>query len=230
VKRPTRRQDRGYSLIEVLVAMVVAGTVLGLVTSAMIAMLRNGAAANSRLANLDQIRVGVDALSKNLRTAVRPEQLNATCSTACSAAFETATNSQVVFYANVGAQAAGKAAPTRISYSIGADPNDTTGTTAVVTETRQQVAPTWTGGDYTWSTATSRVVSRGITWPLPGSNGPLFTYYNGAHAAIATTPAPSGSTLAQIASIRIALPVGDAAHPSPGVSTSVFLPNSTLGH
>jgi prepilin-type N-terminal cleavage/methylation domain-containing protein len=221
------RHDGGYSLVELLVAMAVASTVLGLVTSAMIAMLHNGAAANSRLANLDQIRIGVDALSKNLRTAIRPEQLNPTCSASCSSAFDTATGSQVVFYANVGDKVGTKAAPTRITYSIAADPNDTTGHTASVTETRQHVAPTWTTGDYSWSAGTTRVVSRGITWPLPSSNGPLFTYYNGSNAALA---APSGSTLAQIASIRIALPVGDAAHPSPGVSTSVFLPNSTLGH
>jgi hypothetical protein len=73
-------------------------------------------------------------------------------------------------------------------------------------------------------------VARGITWPLSTSNGPLFTYYNGSNAAITTSPAPTAPTLAQIASIRIALPVGDSTHPSPGVSTSVFLPNSTLGH
>jgi hypothetical protein len=139
----------------------------------------------------------------------------------------TATSTQVVFYANVGDKVGTTAAPTRISYSITADPNDRTGTTAMVTETRQHVAPSWTTGDYTWSAGTSRVVSRGITWPLPSSNGPLFTYYSGGNTAIAT---PAGPTLAQIASIRIALPVGDAAHPSPGVSTSVFLPNSTLGH
>lgn len=227
MKRLTQRRDAGYSLVEVLVAMVVASTVLGLVTSAMIAMLRNGAAVNSRLANLDQVRIGVDALSKNLRTAVRPEQLNPTCSASCSAAFETATNNQVVFYANVGDKVGTKAAPTRMAYSIVADPSDATGTTAMVTETRQHVAPTWTSGDYTWSAATSRVVSRGIPWPLPSSSGPLFTYYNGSNAALA---APAGATLAQIASVRIALPVGDAAHPSAGVSTSVFLPNSTLGH
>jgi prepilin-type N-terminal cleavage/methylation domain-containing protein len=226
----TPRRDGGYSLIEVLVAMVIASTVLGLVTAAMIGMLRNGASAGSRLANLDQIRIGVDALSKNLRTAVRPEQLNSTCVSSCPAAFETATDTRVVFYANVGDKIGTKPAPTRITYTIAADPNDATGTTAAVTEIRQQVASTWTSGDYTWATGATRTISRGITWPLPSSNGPLFTYYTGSNGAIVTSPAPSGSILATIASIRIALPVGDSTHPSPGVSTSVFLPNSTLGH
>jgi len=243
LKQRQRRNDGGYSLIEVMVAMVIATTVLGLVTTTMISMLRNGAGASSRLANLDQVRTGVDALSKNLRTAVRPEQLNPTCSTSCSAAFETVTDSRVVFFGNVGDKVGSNSAPTRITYAIAVDPNDATGTTAAVTETRQKVASTWTAGDYTWAGGTgtapcatpitgcvTRVISRGVTWPLPTSNGPLFTYYNGTNVAVATSPAPSGSALAQIASIRIALPVGDSTHPSPGVSTSVFLPNSTLGH
>jgi hypothetical protein len=202
---------------------------LGLVTTAMVSMLRNGASASSRLANLDQIRTGVDALSKNLRTAVRPEQLNPTCVSSCQAAFETATDTRAVFFANVGNEVGTKAAPTRITYAIAGDPADATGTTATVTETRQQVASTWTSGDYTWGTGVTRTISRGITWPLPASSGPLFTYYNGSNDPIATTPAPTTSTLATIASIRIALPVGDATHPSPGVSTSVFLPKATLG-
>jgi prepilin-type N-terminal cleavage/methylation domain-containing protein len=239
-------RDDGYSLIEVLVAMVISSVVLGLVTASMIGMLRNGASASSRLANLDQIRIGVDALSKNLRTAVRPEQLNPSCVASCSAAFESIDNSKVVFYANVGDKVGTAPAPTRITYAIAADPADTTGTTAAVTETRQKVASTWTTGDYTWAGGTgsapcpaggaavagcvTRVFSRGITWPLPASNGPLFTYYDGTHAAVATSPTPAASVLARIASIRIALPVGDPTHPSPGVSTSVFLPNSTLGH
>jgi hypothetical protein len=227
-----------------MVAMVIASTVLGLVTTAMIGMLKSGAGANSRLANLDQIRTSVDVLSKNLRTAIRPEQLNATCSASCGSAFEVAADQQAVFYANVGDTAGGALAPTRITYTISVDPTDATGTTAMLTETRQQVASTWTSGDYTWAGGTganpcpaggvtgcvTRTVSHGITWPLPASNGPVFTYYTGSDVAVATTPTPAASTLAQISSVRIALPVGDPAHPSPGVTTSVFLPNSTLGH
>jgi prepilin-type N-terminal cleavage/methylation domain-containing protein len=218
-----RRRDEGYTLIEVMMAMLIASVVLGLVTTAMIGMLRSGAGATSRLANLDQVRTGVDALSKNLRTAIRPEQLNPSCSTACSSAFDSAAD-------NVGDTVGARAAPTRITYTIAADPNDTTHTTAMVTETRQHVATGWTSGDYTWAAGSTRTISRGITWPLPAANGPLFTYYNAGGTAIATSPAPTASTLAQVSSIRIALPVGDATHPSPGVTTSVFLPNSTLGH
>lgn len=231
--RMVRRGDGGYSLIEMLVAMAIAMVVLGLVTTTLIGSSKASTGARARLANVDEVRTAMDSISRTLRTGVRPEQLNPTCVTSCSAAFVSATDNSVVIYANLGdVDPAGKPAPTRMTYTIAADPTDPTGKTAAITETRQLAAsaPSSTPGDYTWGVGTSRMVGNGLTWPIPAGSAPLFVYYNGTHTKLATTPAITGSALATITSVDITLPVGDATHPTAGAATSVFLPNSTLGH
>jgi prepilin-type N-terminal cleavage/methylation domain-containing protein len=241
------RSDAGFSLIEMMTAMAIATSVLGLVTGSLINMLKSNASTTTRLANLDQVRQSMDAITKNLRTAVRPEQLNPNCATACSEPFVSATATSVRFYANVGAvDSAGNPAPTLTTYSIAADPADPTGKTAAITEVRQNVATSWTSsvGDYTWAGGTganpcpttgtvvagctTRVIGTGITWPIPTGAAPVFAYWSGV-TAVPTTPTITGSALGQLNSVAIALPVGDATHSSAGVNTTVFLPNSSLG-
>jgi prepilin-type N-terminal cleavage/methylation domain-containing protein len=240
------RRDGGYSLIEMMTAMAIATVVLGLVTGSLIGMMKSNASTTTRLANLDQVRQSMDAISKNLRTAVRPEQLNPACSANCSAAFVSATANSVKFYANVGdVDPAGKPAPTLMSYTIAADPHDATGKTAAITEIRQALASSWTSaaGDYSWAGGTgaapcpaggpvvagctTRVIGSGISWPIPAA-APVFAYYSGS-TLVPTSPPITGSTLDRLSSVAIALPVGDVTHPSAGVSTTVFLPNSSLG-
>src|ERR1700761_6740585 len=95
-KRNKRIDDPGYSLIEILVAMAITVTALGLVTSAMIGTLQTGVQASTRLGDLDQVRAGVDALSRSLRTAIDPGQLNPNCTSVvpmdCASEFEQIAN------------------------------------------------------------------------------------------------------------------------------------------
>jgi prepilin-type N-terminal cleavage/methylation domain-containing protein len=253
------RRDPGFTLIEMLVAMSIATIVLGLVSGSLISSMQDNASASTRLANLDQVRQSMDTVSKDLRTAIGPDLLNDACSAstdaagrpACSSAFVSATPTSVQFYANVGdTDSAGNPAPTLVTYTIAADLNDPTGKTAAITEIRQSVAadPTSSTGYYTWAGRNSvtapcptgtvvagcatRVAGAGIEWPIPATsqNGSVLIYQNSAGATLPTTPAMSASELSQIASVEIALPVGSAANPTAGVSTTVFLPNSVQGN
>jgi Tfp pilus assembly protein PilW len=230
--RQRKARDGGYSLIEVLTAMSIGMVVLGLITGTLINVMQNNASASSKLANLDQVRQAVDAMSKDIRTAVKPALLNPSCVSNCSTAFLTATGTSTEFFANEGdTDSAGKLqTPTLVTFSMAADPNDKTGKTADVSETRVSVAPTWTSGsDYSWGTATTRVVASGIQGPLPASSQ-LFVYHDGTGAKIPTTTTMTTSQLGQITSVDISVPMGSAADPTTGVNTTVFLPNSILGN
>jgi prepilin-type N-terminal cleavage/methylation domain-containing protein len=233
-----RSRDGGFSLIELLVAVSLFTAVLALVSGVVIESLKSSTDTRNRLANLDQVRAGMDSMTKSLRTSVRPEQLNGHCVASCDVAFESAKDYQVTFYANLGeVDAAGRAAPTRFSYTVGPDPRDATGKTAVVTEMRQQVLPTWASGDYafagpcTVNTAvagcSAREITRGLRWPFP--DGPAFVYYDGAHAVLPEAELLTAAQRGVISAVDITLPVGNADHPSPSVTSSVFLPNSILG-
>jgi prepilin-type N-terminal cleavage/methylation domain-containing protein len=235
-------RDAGFTLIEMLAAMSIATIVIGLVSGALISGMQDNASASTRLANLDQVRQSMDTLSKDVRTAIAPDLLNDACSAAtdvagrpaCSSAFVSATATSVQFYANVGATDSSGPTPTLITYTVAADPNDKTGKTAAITEISQSVTgdPTSTSGYYTWASGTTRVAGAGVEWPIPttSQNGSVFVYQNSAGATLPTTPAMSASELSQIASVEIALPVGSAADPTAGVSTTVFLPNSVQGN
>jgi type II secretory pathway pseudopilin PulG len=226
-------RDGGYSLIEMLTAMAIAMVVLGLVTGSLISMMKSNASADTKLANLDQVRQAADAMSKDIRTAIKPELMNNACATNCTVAFVSATSASAQFFANEGdTDSTGKiSTPTLVTYSAAADPTDKTGLTARITETRQSVSSTWTSGsDYTWGPASTRVVASGIEWPYPASSSSLFVYHDPTGVKIATSPSMTTSQLGQIASVDISLPLGTATAPTAGVSTSVYLPNSILGN
>jgi prepilin-type N-terminal cleavage/methylation domain-containing protein len=230
-----RADDRGFSLMELIVAMGIFGLLMSILGGVVIEMLKADQSTRARLANVDQVRQGMDAMARNLRTAVRPAQLNSTCTTACEVAFESISSTKVVFHANVGdTDTAGNAAPTLYTYTVAADPDDVLGETARIVEIRQRVAPTWTSGDYTFvpectvggaavSGCTARVLASGIRWPFPSGEKPFaFTSAAGATLAAATD-------VGNVATVDITLPLGTAANPSPSVASTVFLPNSILG-
>lgn len=223
-----------------MIAITLFSAVLGLVSGVVIESLRSSTATRDRLANLDQVRAGMDSMSKSIRTAVRPEQLNGNCATTCDVAFVAATDYGVTFFANLGElDSAGKAAPTRFSFTVAADPADASGRTAVVTETRQKVLSTWTTGDYVFAGpctvntvvagCSARQITMGLRWPYPTADGPAFVYYDGSHVKVPTTAAMTAAQRGSISAVDITLPVGSVGKPSPSVMSSVFLPNSILG-
>lgn len=236
------RRDGGFSLIELMVGISLLSVVLTLVTGVVIESLKSSTATRDRLANLDQVRAGMDSMTKSIRTAVRPEQLNGSCAASCDIAFETAKDYEVTFFANLGEKdAAGKAAPTRFTFKITADPLDATGQTAMITETRQSVLTTWTTGDYVFagpcavntavSGCSAREITRGLRGPFPLGEA-VFGYYDAAHTKLSPDSADVSLTedqRAKLSAVDVTLPVGSVENPSPSVMSSVFLPNSILG-
>jgi len=73
-QKAARYRDDGYSLVEMMIAMAIALVVLGLVTGSLLGAMKSSAGTRTKLANLSEVRDAVDAMSRTLRTGVRPEQ------------------------------------------------------------------------------------------------------------------------------------------------------------
>lgn len=214
-----RRSDAGMTLIEVLVGVVIFTVLGGLLTGFVVEMLRSNTGTTNRAANVDQLRVSTDALTKGLRTAVRPEQLNPACASACDAAFLSASASAVTFYANHGA--AGKARLT--TYRVEQDP-DKLGTGRLVEEVRASAAPGGAPVTACGAGCTSRTLARGLVWPVIAAD-PVFAFADDGCANFVTT-----MDAADIACVLIDLPVlGARDNPGTSATATVFLPNSVMG-
>jgi len=113
-----RRDDDGTSLVEMLVSMALFLVVLVTVTSLTINFTRANAANISRQDQIDSARTAIEAMSKSLRTSVKPSQLASTCGTACSVdAFLVGQDDRVQFYANLD-NAGNVVGPSRVTYWV----------------------------------------------------------------------------------------------------------------
>ena len=217
--RGPHRRDAGMTLIEVLVGVVIFTVLSGLLTAFVIDMLRSSTGTTNRAANVDQLRVSTDALTKGLRTAVRPEQLNPACTSACDAAFLTASASAVTFYANHGT--AGQARLT--TYRVEQDP-DTVGTGRLIEELHAGAAPGGTPSTACGAGCTTRALARGLVWPVAAAD-PVFAFADEGCADFVSPVAR-----ADIACVVIDLPVlGARDNPGTSATATVFLPNSVMG-
>ena len=212
------RSDVGMTLIEVLVGVVIFTVLGGLLTSFVIDMLRSNTGTTNRASNVDQLRVSTDALTKGLRTAVRPEQLNPGCVSPCDAAFLTASASEVAFYANHGTP--GEARLT--TYRVQPDP-DKVGTARLVEELHASAAPIGVPTTACIANCVQRTLARGLALPDPAE--PVFSFAD-AGCDDFTTPVARED----IACVLIDLPVlGARDNPGTSATATVFLPNSVMG-
>lgn len=213
------RPDAGVTLIELLVGVVIFTVLGGLLSAFVVEMLRSNTGTTNRAANVDQLRVSTDALTKGLRTAVRPEQLNPACVTACDTAFLTASPSAVTFYANHGSP--GQARLT--TYRVEQDP-DRPDSARLVEELRAGAAPGGTPSTVCGAGCTSRTLAHGLVWPVDAAD-PVFAFADENCADFVTPVAP-----ADIACVLIDLPVlGARDNPGTSATATVFLPNSVMG-
>jgi hypothetical protein len=200
--------------------------------------MKTSAGTRARLADVDNVRVAMDSMTRTLRTAIAPAQLGATC-TGCDAPFAAFTAAKplspcgVTFWANYGTAAAGQVdRPVKVSYVL--EPL-TGGLTADLVEYRQLpdgpsgVASSWTGA------VTRRVLINAITYDgavfgtgtgcatgTPSS--PLFRYTTATGAAT--------TNVSDVRAIDIALPVRSPnllERSTTTANTKVFLPNTAWG-
>lgn len=213
-----RRRDAGMSLVETLVGVALFGVIVALVGSFVVDMLRTSTATSSRLANVDQLRVALDGMTKGLRTAVRPEQVNAACvASGCDEAFQTATPSEVTFWANYGDAAKARLTTYRVQENLPLRP----GTGRLIEEQRAASTPGATTVAC-GSTCTTRVLVVDLPYPVVA---PIFTFADDTRATLA---APVDR--AAISTVTINVPVdGGRDYEGTSVTSTVFLPNSILG-
>jgi len=225
-------RDGGFSLTELMVTMFIMGIVVAASVSLTIGFERTNAENVSRQDQIDSARTAVEAMSKSLRTAVKPAQLTSTCSLCIEDAFLQGTDYSVQFYANLN-NYQNKVGPSRVTYTL-----VTTGPTAgQIIETIQTpdpdpdgfVRPGPTGYKYcpaTSGSATAACKARLSTRPvafgaIATAGTPMLKYYDAKGDQM--SPSTSGGSLGvdqlgTVLSIEILVTVQ---------STNVTKPNPT---
>jgi hypothetical protein len=219
-----------------MVVIVLLGVIGTMVTSLVISTQRQTTAVRLRIDDVAQARIGLDSLTKTLRTAVQPAQLQVGCS-ACTGpasiatAVTTATPTSLQLFANFGAAAG----PSLVTFTIAFD-----ATLQVATMTQTTQAPDLNSApNFTYTTCVigavgcsirKRTLVKGLDWPLVD---PAFTYLD--NTATALVPAITGLTgaqLIQIAAVDIELPVHSPNRYNTAPTTiqaRVGLPNAASG-
>ena len=213
------RSDAGLTLTEMVVVVALLGIVLAIVQQTTIMVWKQVNQSAMRLDETQRGKVAMEAMTKVIRTAVLPTQLYATCTGCDSAAFISGQPRSVQFFANLN-NADNLIGPSKVTYNVLAD--------GKLVE-KIQAPDAHAAGDYDYRyctegsagcTVRTRILAENVS-----TTKPLFTYYDGAGAAI-TTPL-SGTRLADVDSMDIVLFV-DSSGQTPGttVTTRVTLPNA----
>ena len=213
-------RQAGYTLVELVVVIFVLGLVLAGVQTTLIMTERTVGQNTERVDQSSQATTAINSMSRNLRTAVLPSQLNATGTTGTAAAFIQGTATSVQFYADLNNDA-NTIGPSQVSYIV---------TGGVLTETVQ--APNAHAvGDYNYQyctpgpgcPVTKRVLARNVQ-----TTNPIFTYYakNGTKFTDATL---TSAELASVDSMDLMITVLSSPNQSihgSTLTTRVTLPNS----
>jgi prepilin-type N-terminal cleavage/methylation domain-containing protein len=191
--------DSGFSLTELLVTMFVMGIVVAATVSLTIGFQRTNASNVSRQDQIDSARTAVEAISKSVRTAIKPAQLTSTCTSCIEDAFLQGTDYSVQFYANLN-NPGNTVGPSRVTYTL-----VTTGPKAgQIVETIQRpdsLVIVGTGYAYCDATAGSasakckaQLSTRPVAFGALATTGtPMLKYYDSAGNQL--SPATSGGSL-----------------------------------
>jgi len=213
--------DDGFTLTELLVTVFVLGILLAGVQTTLIFTQRTVGQQSIRIDQEQQTRLAMEAITKTLRTAVLPSQLNGTCSSCNLAAFIQGTPTKVQFYANINNDA-NVIGPSQVSYVVNSSNQ--------LVETIQ--APNaHAASDYNYQYCTpgpgcvvaTRVLAYNI---VPGST--IFTYYDQAGTSLGTGTL-NASDLALVDSMDVVVSVSDSAAskvPPTTFTARVSLPNA----
>jgi type II secretory pathway pseudopilin PulG len=190
------RSESGITLVELVVVMALMSLILGFVTRGMVNMQNASVGESYRLQNLDEARILMDTVSKDLRTATRlsstSSPFDVTAGSVPAPGFGNtapyAGNTEVWFYANL-TLTSGNPTPCPDVVHLYVD------TAASPPVLKEQTISAQAGGvppncTYTGSYAT-RLVGKYVA---NSSSTPVFTYYyddaNGVPTAIPSTSTP----------------------------------------
>jgi prepilin-type N-terminal cleavage/methylation domain-containing protein len=214
------RGEEGFTLTEMIVVIMILGLVLAAVQTTLIVTNRTVGDNGRRVDQTSQARTAIDSMSKVLRTAVLPSQLNGTCASCDTAAFIQGTSTSVQFYADLNNDA-NIIGPSRVTYSL---------VGGVLTESIQP-PNAHAANDYNYQYCTpgagcvvpTRVLARGV-----GSTAPIFTYYD-KNGVVFPDSTLTATELAQVDSIDIVVSVKASTQQTihgTTLTTRVTLPNA----
>jgi prepilin-type N-terminal cleavage/methylation domain-containing protein len=222
------RLDDGMTLVEVCVAMALLGMVLAMAQGALILTQRTVTDDSARTEQGSLARVSAASMTRNLRTAILPKQLDATCTGCDVAAFIKGDGSRVEFYANldndystpVPAGTLTTRGPNKVAYNL---------VNGVLTETVQRPnAHLVDDYDFRYCTpgpgcaVTRRVLARDVV-----ATAPIFTYFANDGSVIPVPLESVESRLKAVDSIDIVLTVASSPRVKGStVVTRVTLPNA----
>lgn len=216
----TSRGDGGFTVVEMVVVVFILAVVLAMVQGALLMAQHNTGDTKTRLDQVGNGKTAIEAMSKTLRTAVRPSQLSATCS-GCEAlaAFMSGDARSVRFYANIN-NPNNIVGPSKVSYEVTE--------AGELVETIQPPNP-HAANDFNYQYCTPgpgcEVFTRTLATDVPDDTN-LFTYYDASGAAL-----PQGTlTAAQLAAVDqidvVVTVKASPAHSSTTFTQRVALPNA----
>jgi prepilin-type N-terminal cleavage/methylation domain-containing protein len=179
-----RTGDEGFTLIEMIVTLSILSGVIAMVTGGLMLAFRTLGGNAARLDGTAQSKTAIESMSRTLRTAIMPSQVNGTCTDCDVAAFISGDATSVVFYANVDTdnfiQYSGmnNSVPSKVSYVVDGD--------GVLTETVRRPdlhapsGPSAYDYQYTCTPGSTgcEVRQRVLARDLAQDGSPLFTYYD----------------------------------------------------
>lgn len=192
--RTQARAEGGFTLVELMVVVMLAGIVLGIAANALIQSQRSVAGTFQRQADLGEARSAVDAASADLRTLVRQADTY----------LLTATATEVSFFALRDVPQG--QAPTRIRIVQEADGD------LVSYSTRPPTSATSTSDPSVWDQAGLTTVRRVLASGLPAGQ-PIFSYYT-SYTLVPVAPSPRVSPSASELPLQVPAGGGSAQVPS----------------
>lgn len=226
-------RDRGMSLVELMVTMVVTGLVAAMTAALVIGVQQTNQANTVRQDQIDAARVSTERMSKTLRSSAKPNQVAACTGTGVCVdeAFLRGRQFSVEFYANLN-NAGNRIGPSQVTYTV-ATSGSTAGQLVETVQRPMSNVPSATGYVYCTSgpgcaaTKSTQVLARNVVT----TSGAVFQYYDS--KGVKMTPVGSGTlTAAQLKTlqsieivVRIQDGSGDGAAPTTYIQR-ILLPNS----
>jgi prepilin-type N-terminal cleavage/methylation domain-containing protein len=196
--RNIRRDDAGVTLAEMMVVILILGLVMAVVQGTVIAAQKTTNATAGRIETGTGARIAIDSVTRNLRTAVLPQDVAGSCTTCPSVAFVQGTATSVQFYANNNTDQL-RLGPMKVTYTL---------TNRVLTERMQKPDahdPAVYSYTYCTPNATNCVVpTRVLTTDVDTTR--VFTYYDRTGAAL-TGASLNAAQLSQVDSMDVVVPV-----------------------